>query len=62
MLVFDIVLYGFALACIWALIAILFKFNFKDYFMWWVVRIVPMCIVIVWALQRLGILKLLETR
>jgi hypothetical protein len=56
----NILLYGIALACFWVLVATLLKFNIKTHMIWWATRIVPMCIVIMWALYRLGIIPWLE--
>lgn len=56
----SVVLYGLAIASLWALIAVCCRFNLKGQFFFWLCRIVPLSTIIAGALYKLGVFRWLE--
>lgn len=57
---FDIIIFGLGIASCWGLIAVLLKFNLRNYMGFWCLVIVPMSIAIASAVVRLGVSRWLE--
>ena len=56
----NFILYSLALASMWALFAVLIRWNFKANMKWWVIVVIPMCFIIISAFYRIGLIKWLE--